>query len=642
MEKTYVINCPICGASLTYNKDDLSTVCSSCKNTVYREKRPQDINLNLKYAIISDGSTFTDVSRYKQIELDKFVIVDNFKPIKKTHLDAISVSKIDSLVYELTINFSGDIPLDFDSKQRRKEIVDEILLLDKNNIYGRFLKDIILADKLTLKAVNSIFTRADALAIQDFILTYFPLKFSQDIDVIIMMIPMINFIMHTDLSDEDKFYYLVKSLKTNFPFQTMRPALFENEGPEREKAIIEGYKTLLSALIYLNVPRSMIVDTTCILRKHFKGLNNIDIIKLFINYILQTNLMADEKKIYIENFIKEDLGNLNSFNECYDLLFYINALGYDRYISSKLTQCVIQNDLPKNITFDGHAILNRFIKDSRIRFHETYCLYFKFSNTLFFKQMLVQVLYGQRIFDKDEMLLFIDCVRVFAKISLNSQKKLDSMQLNTNVLIKLGLDSYSEGVKRYHGHKIKTLRRWDKLNKNDLNSAILIEKKSLFKGNFKETEKDKALGDKIYKETKIDTENIKKRIKFIQLITAFAISIMIYLNFMTQVSPTMQLISFASSAVFYFGIFIFSKKKDSILISIMSTIGILIICLFILVSGTVNVWESLSIALFTLLIIPVFFFSGLIVFDPITNMLISKNKYILSILLTEDRKIRMQ
>ena len=176
MEKTYVISCPICGASLTYLKDELSTICESCKNTVYREKRPQDLNLNLKYAIISDGSAFTTTAEVKT-DLSEYESKDDFTSIEPNKLDAIEVSKIDGLVYELTVNYSGDIEIDKHDKERRSQIVEEILKIDPNNIYGRFLRDIIIVDKPDLIKFQEIFIRKDALQIQRLYNLFLPSRY---------------------------------------------------------------------------------------------------------------------------------------------------------------------------------------------------------------------------------------------------------------------------------------------------------------------------------------------------------------------------------------------------------------------------------------------------------------------------------
>ena len=80
-----------------------------------------------------------------------------------------------------------------------------------------------------------------------------------------MIEPVINYIMHTDLSAEDKYYHIIRSFKKNYPFVSIKPSLIENQEPERIIKIVEGYRSLLSALIHLNVSRKMTLDTMKIL-----------------------------------------------------------------------------------------------------------------------------------------------------------------------------------------------------------------------------------------------------------------------------------------------------------------------------------------------------------------------------------------
>lgn len=640
MEKTYVISCPICGASLSYVKDELSTICGSCKNTVYREKRPQDINLKLKYAVVSDGSTFTALSEMSPTDFTSYTVSDDFKTIEPNKLDAIAVSKIDGLVYELTINYTGDMALDENGKERRAQIVEEILKIDSNNIYGRFLKDIIMAEKLKINKMEEIFTRSDALLIQNYILSFFPLEIGQDVDVIILIMPMINYIMHTDLTSEDKYFHIIRAFKKNSPFQSIRPSIFENEGPERVNKIVEGYRSLLSALIHLNVPRKMTIETTKILKEHFLGISNLEIIKLFINYIIQSNLAVEEKLQAIESFIEKEVYPLNNFNECYAFLGFINSLGYDRYTSSKLTQLAIQNCLPKSITFDGYAILNRFIKDSRIRFHETYCLYLRFSETLFFKQMLVQVLYTQKILDKDDMLLFIDCVAVFAKVSLNSEKKLSSMRLNQEVMERLGLSEYSDTVKKYHWAKIKTIKKWANLDKNELILQILVEKKALFGNGHKESPKERDIGDRVVVDKMSRMVKAKKTVRVIQAITCGILSVLIFIStFGSKLSPLSMVFTVLTGALFYIIMGSIKKKREGAEISAVTIIGLLVISFF---TGISDKNAGYAIILFALLQLPLFYMLGLVLFDPMYRMITAKDKLICDIMLSDERKERLK
>lgn len=638
MDKTYVLSCPICGASLTYEKDELSTVCASCKNTVYRERRPQDINLNLKYAVISDGSAFTTITEARKPDFSIYPEDKEFKPVEQKNLDAITVSKIDGLVYELTINYTGDITLDENDKERRAQIVDEILKLDGNNIYGRFLRDIIIPDKLKLNKMEEIFSRKDSLLIQDYMLSFFPIDVGQDVDVIVLIIPMINYIMHTDLSSDDKYYHIIRAFKKNYPFQSIRPSIFENEGPERINRIIDGYRTLLSALIHLNVSHKMTEDTTKILKDHFNGLSNPEIIKLFINYILQSNLTSEEKQKCIEDFIANDVSELTSFNECYSFLGFINSIGYERSAASRLTQLAINTCMPKSITFDGYAILNRFIKDSRIRFFETYRLYLRFSETLFFKQMLVQVLYTQKILDKDDMLLFVDCVAVFAKVSLISEKKLNNMHLNQDVLKRLGLTTYSESVRKYNWHIIRNLRKWATLDKNELLLEILVEKKSLFGTLYKETPKERDIGDRVIVERKASMAAVKRSVRIAQIIACAASSILIFLSFYHNVGNA--ILAIIVGAAFYVLFYNMRKKKESAEAFGVLFVGLLVISFFIGINTTPQ--NGFAVALFTLLQIPLYYILGFIIFEPLFGMLTAKSKLVCDTLLSEEREERVK
>lgn len=641
MEKTYVISCPICGASLNYIKDELSTVCGSCKNTVYREKRPQDINLNLKYAVVSDGSSFAQSAEFDKTNLGDYSSED-FTVIEPNKLDAITVSKIDGLVYELTVNYTGDMALDKNDLERREQIVDEILKLDNNNIYGRFLRDIVMTKKLKFNKVNEIFTRSDALIVQDYVLSFFPIDVGQDVDVIILIMPMINYIMHTDLTHEDKYYHILRSFKKNYPFQTIRPSIFENEGPERLNKIIEGYKSLLSALIHLNVPHKMTVDTAKILKDHFTGISNLEIIKLFINYIIQSNLLKEEKQEFIESFFANEIYPLSNFNECYAFLGFINSLGYERYTSSKLTQLAIQNCLPKSITFDGYAILNRFIKDSRIRFQETYCLYIRFSETLFFKQMLVQVLYSQKILDKDDMLLFIDCVAVFAKVSLNSEKKLSSMQLNQEVMNRLGLTTYSDTVKKYHWNKIKTLKKWSQLDKNELLLQILVEKRALLGDSHRESPKERDIGDRVVIDKRASMASTRKVVRVFQAIACCILSMLIFINFYQDMisEGNIAFIIFIGG-LFYFLIGMVKSKQEGIESTIVIIVGLLVIAFFTGIANDDGGVTGFAIILFVLLQLPLYYVLGLLIFDPLYHAITSTNKLIHDILMTDERRERI-
>lgn len=637
MNKTYIISCPMCGALINYVAGETTTVCTSCKITIYLKRGHQDINPHLKYAIETNSDTFEMASDCKLVKFCNGDDSDYFIETKSPRLDAETLSKLDSLIYELNVNFSGDIKLGPQELERRTKIVEEILNIDEDNIYGRFIKDIVATCKRKLEVFKEIFMRVDALVIQDYILSFMPLDVGEDQDSVVYFQPIIKYIMHTDITLSEKYTKLINLVQRNKPFKNNKPLISEITDLEYSENITKGYKLLFSSLVKLDSTQEKSLHASKVLREHFNGLYNIDIIKLFINFLIQSNIEYTKKIELITNFLGEDIPQFDSFGDCYQLLCYINNIGFERFTESRLSQIALRKCTPKNLTFEGYAVLNRFIKDSRLRFEETYRLYLRFCDTLLFKQSIIKKLYYKKIFDKDDMLLFINCVRVFARLSLISDDRLNTMRFNEEAIERLGLGEYTESVIKYHNNKIEKITKWSKLDKDSLILKVLIEKKSLLGDTVKESFKEREVGDIAFKDCSKKMKKISSIIKTTQIISCAILSIFILIICFNDSLKTSNIIFVAFTGLFFSSLMVYFKiKKYSLEIYIVTIIGLLVVATlasFI----TSNIYISLALVLFTLLKIPLFYALGYLLFDPIYKFIIFKDKIIYDTLMNEDR-----
>ncbi len=585
MENAYVINCPICGSSLDYEEGAVYTVCSSCGNTVHRKKSPKDINLNLKYAIVSDGSKFDYNLKLAETEFHEYdTSAKSFKKVQPKDFDAITLSRIESYISELTLNFNGSIKLREADIARREVLVKKILELDKHNIYACFIRDIVIPTRINLSDTIEIFGRADSLIAYDYITSFLPIKVYGKENEIVLMQPIIKYIMHLGINQKVKYTYIIEQFKLYCPFACVRPSTFINDDNFVTINIIEGYKELFSALNALKVSKELFTTDIEMFMKHFENLNNHEIAQLFLLYILRSPLYPKDKDEAALKFIGKVLGRFGAFNDCHEFLGFINTIGYERGFSATLSKLAIDRCSPMDMSFDGYAILNRFIRDSRVRFAETYKLYIQFNESLLFKQMLIQVLFAQKILNEDDMLLYIDVVKTYGKSAIKSEKLAKSIKINKDTLADLGLTEYSEMVKKYHSDILVSLYKNRELSPSELELRLLIEKKRLFGARYMESTYEMELGDKICHERLRATKRNESLLKYAHIVA---------------VGLVLGLISL----------------------------------------GVNEVGVMLMISIFSAL--PLYILLNIFVFNPLAEMLNGKNIIICEILLTDERTERL-
>ena len=151
------------------------------------------------------------------------------------------------------------------------------------------------------------------------------------------------------------------------------------------------------------------------------------------------------------------------------------------------------------------------------------------------------------------------------------------------------------------------------------------------------------MGDKMALEKMAKMTSLRKNVKGFQAVFTGVLSIIIFAAFYSDILSKMTIVFVvAVGAIFYLLLARNKKRRDGAEVSAALILGIIVISIFTGFANPAGRSAGFSIILFILLQLPLYYLAGITVFDPLYNMIITKDKIMLEVLLSDERKERLK
>lgn len=346
---TYI--CPTCGTALKFENDKKTTICPSCKNEVEKQ-----YVVNINFANSNDNSEYNNLYTYDK-SLFKFNFEDKnnfsndvkkreFIEIPSQKLSPNDILKLDSLIQELL--FKMDNPNKIKDTTELKNLTNEILCIDENNIYGVFISNYLLKNPL-----SEILSRRDSLDKSDFIVPY------------LMTTNKILYRYYDSDINQIIIYVLNSNIKTNSEkFDCIENIIFEHLFENHYfNEFTESIFTFLNCDFPLQLKQNFVkklLDT--FLLNDYNSF--IKYIQLCVNLNLNIDCLFSKNKLkcYIYGF------NGNVISKIINFLWSIESISNSKkteYTFSILNQLLYVS--PKNLSAQECASLINSLKDKTIK-----------------------------------------------------------------------------------------------------------------------------------------------------------------------------------------------------------------------------------------------------------------------------------